>query len=78
MAHVHKRMVISLPITLIIDTETELRNSNQVFSKCDRLPQSQLVQVGKIEDCYFFLVPKTAFLPFATLLLEYPYLFDCL
>ena len=55
LAHVHKRMVISLPITLIIDTETELRNSNQVFSKCDRLPQSQLVQVGKIEDGYFFL-----------------------
>ena len=38
------RLVVSLPVTAIMDTDSETRDKAQ-FSKCDRVPQSQLVQV---------------------------------
>ena len=48
------RLVVSLPVTAIMDTDSETRDKAQ-FSKCDRVPQSQLVQVtqnrlGKLAD----------------------------
>ena len=41
-----RHVVLNLPIMAIIDTDTEQRDKQQqVFVKCDRVPQSQLVQV---------------------------------
>ena len=36
-------LVLNLPFMSLLDTDTEV--NHQVFSKCDRVPQSQLVQV---------------------------------
>ena len=38
-------MVACLPVMSILDAETELKNNQAVFTKCDRVPQSQLIQV---------------------------------
>ncbi len=40
-----RRLVVSLPVTAIMDTDSETSDKAQ-FTKCDRVPQSQIVQVN--------------------------------
>ena len=45
-ARLVRRLVLSLPVMAIMDTDSETSDKAQ-FTKCDRVPQSQIVQVSK-------------------------------
>ena len=47
-ARLVRRLVVSLPVMAIMDTDSEASDKAQ-FTKCDRVPQSQIVQVRCIE-----------------------------